>query len=308
MKKIAIVAVMAIAVASFTACGNNAKKGGLKTDIDSLSYAIGMEQSQGVERYLQQQGIDSTYINEFIKGLEDATKNADNKKKIAYYMGLSAGAQFNQMKENINHTLFGEDSTQTINMKQLVAGFKAGAKGKGGLMTIEQARMAEQLLVQKIQAASAEKNYGPNKKKSEQKMAAIAKNPEYKKLGKGVYYKVVKAGTGAIPTAQQTVKIEYTGKTVDGKVFDSTDKHGGQPVPMPVSGVIPGFTEALTHMPVGSTWEVWIPADAAYGAREMGNDIKPFSALNFTITLVGIEESPKPGVAPAPQPQVKPAK
>lgn len=295
MKKIAIVAVMAIAVASFTACGNKAKKGNLKTDIDSLSYAIGMEQSQGVDRFLQQQGIDSTYINEFIKGIEEGINAKDDKKKQAHNMGVSVGTQLSQMKDNINRSLFGNDSTQSIDMKQFIAGFKAGAKGKGGAMTVDQARVVEQTLVKKVQDAAAEKNYGENKRKGEAFIAKMAQDKDVKKLGKGVLYKVIKAGTGAIPTAQQTVKLEYEGKTIDGKVFDTTEKRGA--MNMPVGGVIPGFTEALTHMPVGSTWEIYIPADAAYGSRQMSEDIKPFSALIFKVTLVSIEESQN---APAP--------
>lgn len=295
MKKIATVAVMAIAVASLTACGNKAKKGNLKTDIDSLSYAIGLEQSQGVDRFLQQQGIDSTYINEFIKGIEEGLNDKDDKKKQAHNMGVSVGVQLSQMKDNINRSLFGNDSTQSIEMKKFVAGFKAGAKGKGEVMTLDQARIVEQTLVKKVQDAAAEKNYGENKRKSEAFIAKKAQEAGVQKLGKGVLYKVIKAGTGAVPTTQQTVKIEYEGKTVDGKVFDTTEKRGA--ANMPVSGVIPGFTEALTHMPVGSTWEVYIPADAAYGSRQMSDDIKPFSALIFKITLVSIEESQN---APAP--------
>lgn len=296
MKKIAIVATMAIAVASFTACGNKTQKGGLKTDIDSLSYALGLEQSQGVDRFMQQQGIDSTLMNEFLKGLEEGINEKGDKKEQAHNMGVSVGVQLSQMKENINQSLFAGDSTQSINMKKFVAGFKAGAKGKGGVMTVEQARMVEQTLVKKIQDAAAEKNFGENKRASQAFMAKMAQDKDVKKLANGVLYKVVKAGTGAVPTKQQTVKIEYEGKTVNGKVFDSTKQRGA--MSMPVGGTIPGFTEALTHMPVGSTWEVYIPADQAYGSRQMGQDIKPFSALHFTITLVGIEESQQPAGMP----------
>lgn len=298
MKKIAIVAVMAIAVASFTACGNKAKKGNMKTDIDSLSYAIGLEQSQGVDRFLEQQGVDSTYMNEFIKGLEAGINEKDNKKKQAYNMGVSVGVQLSQMKENINRTLFGEDSTQSINMKQFIAGFKAGSKNNTKVMTVEQARMIEQTIVPKIQAKAAEKTYGDNKKQGEAFLAKVAQDKDVKKLANGVMYKVIKEGTGAKPTKGQTVSMQYEGKTVDGKVFDSTAQRGGQAAKMPVSGVIPGFTEALINMPVGSTWEVYIPQDQAYGARPAGSNIKPFSALVFTITLEGIEESAQPGVHP----------
>mgnify|MGYP006781153845 FL=1 len=304
MKKLAIVAAMAMAIASFTACGNQTKKGGLKTDVDSLSYAIGMEQSQGIQQYLQQLGVDSTYLDEFVKGLEAGANSNDDKKKTAYNAGVAAGMQMSMMvKKGINQQLFGKDSTKSVSMKQLIAGFKAGAKGKGGLMTIEQAQTAERTIVPRIQSQVAEKTYGANKKKSEAFMAKIAKQPGIKKLGKGVYYKVEKEGTGAIPTASQTVKIEYEGRTIDGKVFDSTKDKGA--VAMPVGGVIPGFTEALTHMPVGSTWEIYIPYDAAYGSRQMSQDIVPFSALTFKVTLVSIEKENPAANRPAPTVNVK---
>ena len=295
---------MAMAIASFTACGNQTKKGGLKTDVDSLSYAIGMEQSQGIQQYLQQLGVDSTYLDEFVKGLEAGANSNDDKKKTAYNAGVAAGMQMSMMvKKGINQQLFGKDSTKSVSMKQLIAGFKAGVKGKGGLMTIEQAQTAERTIVPRIQSQVAEKTYGANKKKSEAFMAKIAKQPGIKKLGKGVYYKVEKEGTGAIPTASQTVKIEYEGRTIDGKVFDSTKDKGA--VAMPVGGVIPGFTEALTHMPVGSTWEIYIPYDAAYGSRQMSQDIVPFSALTFKVTLVSIEKEIPAANRPAPTVNVK---
>lgn len=304
MKKLAIVAAMAMAITSFTACGNQTKKGGLKTDVDSLSYAIGMEQSQGIQQYLQQLGVDSTYLDEFVKGLEAGANSNDDKKKTAYNAGVAAGMQMSMMvKKGINQQLFGKDSTKSVSMKQLIAGFKAGVKGKGGLMTIEQAQTAERTIVPRIQSQVAEKTYGANKKKSEAFMAKIAKQPGIKKLGKGVYYKVEKEGTGAIPTASQTVKIEYEGRTIDGKVFDSTKDKGA--VAMPVGGVIPGFTEALTHMPVGSTWEIYIPYDAAYGSRQMSQDIVPFSALTFKVTLVSIEKENPAANRPAPTVNVK---
>ena len=113
-----------------------------------------------------------------------------------------------------------------------------------------------------------------------------------KKLAKGVCYKVIKAGTGAVPTENSKVKLNYEGKTIDGKVFDSSYERK-EPTTFNVNQVIPGFTEALTHMPVGSVWEVVIPQEQAYGARETGGTIKPFSTLIFKIELLGIEAEEK---------------
>jgi FKBP-type peptidyl-prolyl cis-trans isomerase FklB len=107
-----------------------------------------------------------------------------------------------------------------------------------------------------------------------------------------VQYKVLTAGKGAIPTASQKVKVNYEGRTVDGTVFDSSYKRG-KPTDFRCDQVIKGWTDALTHMPVGSTWEVYIPQQLAYGERGAGNDIKPFSMLIFKIELLEIVDDKK---------------
>lgn len=101
-------------------------------------------------------------------------------------------------------------------------------------------------------------------------------------------YRVIKEGTGDLPKDTSNVKVNYEGKTIEGKVFDSSYQRK-QPMTMRANQVIKGWTTALTHMPVGSTWEVVIPADQAYNEREKG-DIKPFSTLIFKIELLGIEK------------------
>ena len=110
----------------------------------------------------------------------------------------------------------------------------------------------------------------------------------WKTLEGGVKYRVIKEGSGDLPKDTSNVKVNYEGKTIEGKVFDSSYQRK-QPITMRANQVIKGWTTALTHMPVGSTWEVVIPADQAYNEREMG-DIKPFSTLIFKIELLGIEK------------------
>jgi FKBP-type peptidyl-prolyl cis-trans isomerase FklB len=133
-------------------------------------------------------------------------------------------------------------------------------------------------------------------------MAANAKKEGVKTLGKGVQYKVIKEGTGKVPTDKSIVTIKYEGKNIEGKVFDKNDN-----AKMAVAGAVPGFTEALTHMPVGSTWEIYIPHTAGYGARQVSPDLKPFSTMIFTVTLLSAEDMPQPQMAPqAPQAQAQP--
>lgn len=110
---------MAVAAATFTACGNSTPKAQLKTDVDSMSYAIGLVQSQYVRQAIQQgQVIDTTYMSEFIKGINEGVNAGDNKKKAAYIMGLQIGQQIStQLVKGINHEVYGEDSTKTISLK-----------------------------------------------------------------------------------------------------------------------------------------------------------------------------------------------
>ena len=291
MKKFtfAAIALIAALAASFTSCGNS-PKANLKNDIDTVSYTIGMVQTQGLKEYLVNQlGVDTTYMDAFIKGLNEGANAGDNKKTAAYYAGIQIGQQIsNQMVKGLNHELFGEDSTKTISMKNFLAGFIAGTTGKNQLMTIDKASELAQTKMQIIKAREAEKQYGENKAAGEKFLAENAKKEGVKVLPSGVQYKVIKEGSGEIPADSSTVIVNYEGKTIDGTVFDSSYKRG-EPATFPANRVIKGWTEALVHMPVGSVWEVYIPQELAYGERSTGQ-LKPFSALIFKIELVSIKK------------------
>jgi FKBP-type peptidyl-prolyl cis-trans isomerase FklB len=290
MKKFtfAAIALIAALAASFTSCGNS-PKANLKNDIDTVSYTIGMVQTQGLKEYLVNQlGVDTTYMDAFIKGLNEGANAGDNKKTAAYYAGIQIGQQIsNQMVKGLNHELFGEDSTKTISMKNFLAGFVAGTTGKNQLMTVEQASELAQTKMQAIKAREAEKQFGDNKAAGEKFLAANAKKEGVKVLPSGVQYKVIKEGSGEIPADSSTVVVNYEGKTIDGEVFDTS--YGKDPVTFPANRVIKGWTEALVHMPVGSIWEVYIPQELAYGERSTGK-LKPFSALIFKIELLSIKK------------------
>ena len=291
MKKLMIVAAMAITAAGFTACGNQTPKANLKTEVDSMSYAIGMAQTQGLKEYLVNQlGVDSAYIGDFIKGLNEGANAGDSKKKAAYYAGIQIGQQIsNQIMKGLNREVFGDDSTKTVSLKNFMAGFISGTTGKNGLMTMDSAQVIGQRLVQSIKAKELVKTYGPNKEAGEKFLAANAKKDGVKTLPSGVQYKIIKEGTGAIPTDTSLVKCHYEGRLLNDTVFDSSYKRG-EPITLRCNQVIKGWTEVMTHMPAGSIWEVYIPQELAYGEREQG-DIKPFSTLIFKIEL--IEVNPK---------------
>ena len=286
MKKLSIVAVLAIAAATITSCGNSTPKADLKNDLDSMSYAMGYSQTQGLKEFMVgRMNVDTTYMDQFIKGVNDGAGAGDDKAKAAYYAGIQIGQQIsNMMVKGINHEVFGEDSTKSISMKNCMAGFVAGTTGKKGIMTMEQAQQIAQTKMAAVKAKNMEKQYGPNKTAGEKFLAANKTKAGVKTLPSGVQYKVIKEGNGPMPKDTSMVKVNYEGRTIEGKVFDSSYKRG-EPLELRANQVIKGWTDALVHMPVGSVWEVYIPQELAYGEREQG-DIKPFSALIFKIELI----------------------
>jgi len=294
MRKFTFAALAAVAAATMWSCGNGAPKANLKSDVDTVSYAIGMAQTQGLKDYLVGRlGIDTTYMSEFINGLNEGANAGDDKKKAAYYAGIQIGQQIsNQMVKGINHELFGDDSTKTISLKNFMAGFISGTLEKGGLMTVDSAQQVAQELMRKIKAKNLEKEFGPNKKAGEDFLAQNAKKDSVKVLPSGVQYKVLKMGTGAMPKDTSRVKVHYEGRTLDGKVFDSSYKRG-QPAEFRANQMIQGFKDALVAMPAGSTWEIYIPQDKAYGERQQGADIKPFSVLIFKVELIEVDPKKK---------------
>ena len=290
MKKFTFAAIAAVAAIMIASCGNSTPRASLKNDVDTFSYAMGMAQTQGLKEYLVgNMGVDTAYISEFIKGLNEGVNAGDNKKKAAYYAGIQIGQQIaNRMVKGINYQVFGDDSTKTISLKNFMAGFVAATTGKKALMSMDSAQVLAETLMREIKAKQMAKTYGPNKEAGEKFLAENAKKEGVKTLPSGVQYKVIKEGNGAIPTDTSVVKVNYEGRLIDGTVFDSSYKRG-EPATFPVKSVIKGWTEILCHMPAGSEWEVYIPQELAYGEREQGQDIKPFSALIFKLELLEVD-------------------
>ena len=263
MKKSIVIGM--VALAGFAAsCTNSAPKADMSSDLDTLSYAIGMAQTQGLKDYLVQRvGVDTTYMDEFVKGLTEGATAGDDKKKAAYYAGVTIGQQIGgQMKQGINRELFGEDSTQTISMKNFMAGFIAGATGKGGQMSVEKAQELTRVKMEAIKKASMEKQYGDYKKKNEDFLANNKKNAKVKVLPSGLQYEVITEGKGEKPSENSMVKVNYRGTLIDGTEFDSSFKRN-EPAKFRVNQVIKGWTEALQLMPVGSKWKLYIPQELA---------------------------------------------
>jgi FKBP-type peptidyl-prolyl cis-trans isomerase FklB len=289
MKKISVIAAafMALVMGS---CSNGTPKAELKSDVDSLCYAIGMANSQGLKDYLvMRMGVDTTYLNEFIKGLNEGANAGDNKKMQAYFAGVQIGQQLSvQMVPGLNQELFGADSSLYVGQNNFVAGFVAGTIEDTVVMTMEDANLYAEKNMRQIKARQMEAQYGENKKAGEAFMAEIAKKEGVKQLEEsGVYYEVITEGKGQIPADTSFVKVKYEGTLIDGTVFDG-NLDAEKPMTFRCNQVIPGWTMALTHMPAGSKWKVYIPQEMAYGEREAGAVIKPYSTLVFIIDLVSV--------------------
>jgi FKBP-type peptidyl-prolyl cis-trans isomerase FklB len=250
---------------------------------------MGVSNTRGLDMYITQQlGVDSAYIADFIKGVKEgaAKTGAQND---AYLAGLQIGHQISgAMFEGINQRLFQGDSTMSLSKSDFLAGFIETLEKKN-VIDLEAASEGVQQKAEAIQQKALETKYAENKKAGEDFLAENAKKEGVITLPSGLQYKVITEGKGAVPADSNVVSVNYRGTLIDGTEFDSSYKRN-EPFKTHVKQVIKGWTEALQLMPVGSKWELYIPADLAYGARETGGQIKPFSTLIFEIELLGIEK------------------
>lgn len=286
MKKI-ILAGLVAATALFSACNNGTPKANLKTDIDTLSYEMGVAMStekSNIENMLAQQGSDSAYVDEFIKGYIDGMKSADDKKQMAYNMGLQAGMQTKMQMPMIEQQVFQGDSTKKVSIKNYVAGFTDYANGKV-VVKIKDSVLTRETANKEVM------NYmfGKQKKESAKFMADKAKEAGVKALSNGIYYKELEKGTGDKHcTLNDSIVVEYEGKLANGTVFDSSKNQPTGKVTMPLARMIKGWQVALPQMPVGATWEIYIPYEQGYGENGTG-PIPPFSALIFKVKLLDVK-------------------
>ena len=288
MKKIVLFAAIAAAV-GFASCTAQAPKANLKNEVDTLSYMMGVNNTQGLNDFLVgRMGVDLNDMDAFLEGFIEASTKTTKKDK-AYMAGLQIGQQVAvDMFEGINQQIFGGDSLQSLNKADFLAGFIAAVKGNAAF-TLDSARVYVETHADAIKAKALESRYGENKAAGEAFLAENAKKEGVVTTESGLQYKVIKAGKGEIPSKTSTVKVNYKGTLIDGTEFDSSYKRNA-PASFRADQVIAGWTEALTMMPVGSKWELYIPYNLAYGSRETGGDIKPFSTLIFEVELLEIEK------------------
>lgn len=255
----------------------------LTTGVDSLSYAAGKALTNGLIPYIQQQlKVDTAYMEDFVQGMRDAIEKGNDPR----YVARQAGVQIAQMAKDrmlpgLNNDL--KETGDSIEGNIFYEGFIAAVCNDSTLMTQQ---VADRFFQQRMEADNKIKE----QKLSEAGRAWLAENakkPGVVTLPSGLQYKVITEGKGAKPTAEQEVTVKYEGHLIDGKEFDSSYKRNPQTTKFRCNQVIKGWTEALTMMPVGSKWEIYIPQELGYGSRATGN-IPAYSTLIFTVELVDI--------------------
>jgi len=200
------------------------------------------------------------------------------KDKFSYALGMNLGANLHKQSVPVDPNI-------------MARGLKDALAGGKTLLTEEEARAAITAVqndMREKQQAKMQQAGDANKKEGEAFLTDNKSKEGVVALPSGLQYKVLKEGNGAKPTATDSVVCNYRGTLINGTEFDSSSKHGG-PATFPVNGVIKGWTEALQLMPVGSKWQLFVPADLAYGDRGAGGDIGPNAALIFEVELVSIQ-------------------
>lgn len=203
--------------------------------------------------------------------------------KVSYILGYSTGKSFGEQSVDVNVDLF---------MKGLKEGLTKDGKAQPA-MTEDQMRetmTSFRTTLMEKRKKDMEESGKKNLKEGEEFLAKNKAKEGVITLPSGLQYKVVKAGTGEKAHKDDSVTVEYTGTLLDGKTFDST-KTRGKPATFSVGTTIPGMSEALQLMPVGSTWELYIPANLAYGAQGAGSAIGPNQALVFNVELVSVTKA-----------------
>jgi len=213
-------------------------------------------------------------------GAADENPLKTQQDKLSYMLGMNIGRDLKRNDVQVDPDLY-------------MRGMKDSLSGGKTLLTDEEAAQVMNAFrseMREKQMAKQKEAGDKNKKNGEAYLAANKAKEGVKTTPSGLQYKVLVQGTGKIPTTNDTVTTHYRGTLIDGTEFDNSYKRG-EPASFPVTGVIKGWTEALLMMPVGSKWQLVIPAEIAYGERGRPN-IPPNSVLLFDIELLDIKKQP----------------
>ena len=223
----------------------------------------------------------------------DTNQLADEKSRVSYAIGMMTGHQWKQQGLDFDPDLY-------------VRGIKDAMGGGVMLLTPQEAQQTIDAFRKELTAQQQQKQMelaDKNKTEGNAFLAANKNQPGVQTLPDGLQYLVVTNGDGEIPTAGDTVTVNYRGTLIDGTEFDSSYKRG-QPATISIGGVIRGWTEALEKMNAGSKWKLFVPSDLAYGPQGRPG-IAPNSVLIFEVELLAVQH-PNPQPAPVPPPAANP--
>ena len=254
----------------------------LTSATDSISYALGMDATNGLVPFLiQQLHVDTAYMPKFIEGFQATLDKEQNKKELTAY---SAGVQIANMVEermipNASKQLGG--AVDSISADLFYKGFLAWLKKDSTLFTNTTA--------QKYVVDTRETHSKKLRMDGEKFLTENAIKPGVNVTHSRLQYKGLQEGHGQIATKDDEVEVNYEAKLVNGTIFDSSYQRNPQTTKFKPTQVIKGWTEALTMMPEGSIWELYIPQNLAYGERGAG-EIPPFSTLIFKVEVVKVNK------------------
>ncbi len=223
--------------------------------------------------------IHATFIAAVFAGAAAPAPAAELKteaQKNGYSVGYDIGRSLRRQLEGVDD-------------EAMARGMKEGMSGKAAALPEAEMHRRTAALKQEAMSRLPERN----RKEGEEYLARNKSVAGVKTTASGLQYRIISAGKGPLPKAEDTVTVHYRGTLIDGTEFDSSHKRG-KPATFPVNGVIPGWTEALQLMPVGSKWMLTIPSPLAYGERGAGRLIGPNSTLVFEVELISIGEDKKP--------------
>ena len=317
MKKIALMALVILAGASFSPAMAGDKKDkkkkktepvavvvktvDLNTKTDSVSYAMGMEATDGLIPYLiQQLHVDTAYMDKFIEGFEQAFRNDDASKAVTAF---GAGTSIAQMVRN------NMVNSASKRMEGVVDSVSTEMFGEGFLASLKKDYRHFNDSASAAYITDKHNEYvQKNIKKGADFLAANKQKEGVVTLPSGLQYRILREGNGPVAANDEEVEVKYEGRLIDGTIFDSSYTRNPQTNKFRPSQVIKGWTEALKLMPEGSMWELYIPQELAYGERQAGK-IPPYSALIFKVELEKvIKAEPATPAATAAAPKAKTTK
>ena len=246
----------------------------------TFSYAMGVAQGESLKQYLtSQMGVDTAYVKYAIEAMTTSISEEDRKRIEATAAGLRIAEMNRRNLPFINKQACGKEDSTFVDIAEFERGLSEAALGKAALSQDSAMKTVEQQF--KHQQASY-------KKANLDWLEANKKLKGVKTLPSGLQYRVLTEGNGPVATDSSEVEVHYEGKLIDGTVFDSSYKRG-QPATFRPNQVIKGWTEALTLMPEGSVWELYIPASLGYGEQGSGRSIPGNSTLIFKVEALKVK-------------------